>query len=91
MKVDINSVEDGYGGFLNIFILHGLSVIFFTIIKGGGIRMLEFLLIILLLFTFISLTPKSNVFFNYIRIQIKVIGLDVEIKSKEKSAPSNKR
>ena len=53
--------------------------------------MLEFLLIIILLLTFINLTIKSNVFFNYIRIQIKVIGLDIEIKSKEKSAPSNKR
>ncbi|CED94225.1 Hypothetical protein CRIB_1618 [Romboutsia ilealis] len=52
--------------------------------------MLEFLLVILLLLTFISLTIKSNVFFNYIRIKIKVIGLDIEIKSKEKSAPSCK-
>ena len=43
--------------------------------------MLEFLLVILLLLTFISLTIKSNVFFNYIRIKIKVIGLDIEIKS----------
>ena len=51
--------------------------------------MLEFLLIIILLLTFINLTIKSNVFFNYIRIQIKVIGLDIEIKSKEKSAPSD--
>ena len=47
--------------------------------------MLEFLLVILLLLTFISLTIKSNVFFNYIRIKIKVIGLDIEIKSKEKA------
>ena len=52
--------------------------------------MLEFLLVILLLLTFISLTIKSNVFFNYIRIKIKVIGLNIEIKSKEKSAPSCK-
>ena len=50
--------------------------------------MLEFLLIIILLLTFISLTFKSNIFFNYIRIKIKVIGLDIEIISKEKSAPS---
>lgn len=52
--------------------------------------MLEFLLIIILLITFINLTIKSNVFFNYIRIKIKVIGLDIEIRSKEKSAPSRK-
>ena len=51
--------------------------------------MLEFILAILLIFTFICLHIKSNVFFNYIRIKIKVIGLDIEIKSKEKSAPSD--
>ena len=50
--------------------------------------MLEFILVINLLLIFISLTNKSNVFFNYIHIRIKVIGLDIEIKSKEKSAPS---
>ena len=51
--------------------------------------MLEFILIMIPLLIFISLTSKSNVFFNYIHISIKVIGLDVEIKSKEKSAPSD--
>lgn len=52
--------------------------------------MLEFLLVIVFLTTFISLTLKSNILFNYIRIKIKVIGLDIEIRSKEKSAPSSK-
>ena len=51
--------------------------------------MLEFILLMILLLIFIRLTYKSNVFFNYIRIKIKVIGLDIEIKSKEKSAPSD--
>ena len=51
--------------------------------------MLEFILAMLLIFTFIILHIKSNVFFNYIRIKIKVIGLDIEIKSKEKSTPSS--
>jgi hypothetical protein len=51
--------------------------------------MLEFILLMILLLIFIRLTDKSNVFFNYIRIKIKVIGLDIEIKSKEKSAPSD--
>ena len=51
--------------------------------------MLEFILLLLIILTFISLTIKSNVFFNYIRIKIKVIGLDIEIKSKEKSTPSS--
>jgi len=52
--------------------------------------MLEFILSLVLIFTFINLHIKSNIFFNYIRIKIKVIGLDIEIKSKEKSAPSGK-
>lgn len=52
--------------------------------------MLEFILAILLLLVFIKLNIKSSIFFNYIRIKIKVIGLDIEIKSKEKSAPSCK-
>ena len=51
--------------------------------------MLEFILVIMLLLIFTSLTRKSNVFFNYIHIKIKVIGLDIEIKSKEKSTPSS--
>ena len=52
--------------------------------------MLDFLLIIVFLITFIILALNSNIFFNYIRIKIKVIGLDIEIISKEKSAPSYK-
>ena len=51
--------------------------------------MLEFILLMILLLIFIRLTDKSNVFFNYIRIKIKVIGLYIEIKSKEKSDPSD--
>jgi hypothetical protein len=39
---------------------------------------------------FVSLSDKSDVFFDYIRVKIKVIGLDIEIKSKEKSTPSAK-
>ena len=52
-------------------------------------EMLEFILVILLLLVFINLNIKSNIFFNYIRIKTKVIGLDIEIKSKEKSTPSS--
>ena len=44
----------------------------------------------ILLAIIISITNKSNVFFNYIRIKVKIIGLDIEIKSK-KSTPSNSR
>lgn len=33
---------------------------------------------------------KNNIFFECIRIEVKIIGLNVEIRSKEKSAPSRK-
>ena len=52
--------------------------------------MLEFILTMMLIFTFILLNIKSNIFFNYIRVEIKIIGLNIEIKSKEKSTPSGK-
>lgn len=52
--------------------------------------MLEFLLITVLLVIIVSFTSKSNIFFNYIRIKVKVIGFDIEIKSKEKSTQSHK-
>ena len=52
-------------------------------------EILEFILLLLIILTFTKLHIKSNIFFNYIRIKIKVIGLDIEIKSKEKSAPSS--
>ncbi|MGL4773563.1 MAG: hypothetical protein ACRC2K_08380 [Clostridium sp.] len=38
----------------------------------------------------VKLVLKNNLFINYLKISIKFIGLDIEIKSKEKSAPSTK-
>ena len=52
--------------------------------------MLEFLFFAIILTLIINITNNSNVFFNYIRIKVKIIGLDIEIKSK-KSTPSNSR
>lgn len=52
--------------------------------------MLNILLVILLLTVFIIFNITGNIFFNYIRIKIKVIGLDIEIKGKEKSTLSGK-
>jgi len=37
----------------------------------------------------IRLVLKHNLFIYYLKISFKFIGLDIEIKSKEKSAPSN--
>ena len=37
----------------------------------------------------IRLILKHNLFIHHIKIKIKFLGLDIEVKSKEKSAPSN--
>ncbi|EOR28206.1 hypothetical protein A500_00285 [Clostridium sartagoforme AAU1] len=38
----------------------------------------------------ISLILKHNLFIHHLKIKIKFLGLDIEVKSKEKSAPSRK-
>ena len=37
----------------------------------------------------IRLVLKHNLFIYYLKIPVKLIGLDIEIKSKEKDAPSS--
>ncbi|MEQ8156705.1 MAG: hypothetical protein ABRQ25_17825 [Clostridiaceae bacterium] len=37
----------------------------------------------------IRLVLKHNLFINHLKITVKFIGLDIEIKSKEKSTPSD--
>lgn len=37
----------------------------------------------------IKLVLKHNLFIHYLKIKVKFLGLDIEVKSKEKSAPSN--
>ena len=38
----------------------------------------------------IRLVLKHNLFIHYLKISVKFIGLDIEIKSKQKDAPSSK-
>lgn len=38
----------------------------------------------------VRLILNNNLFIHYLKITIKFVGLDIEIKSKEKSAPSDK-
>ncbi|WP_164917143.1 hypothetical protein [Clostridium sp. JN-9] len=38
----------------------------------------------------INLVLKHNLFINHLKIKIKFLGLDIEVRSKEKSAPSMK-
>jgi len=37
----------------------------------------------------IKLVLKHNLFIHYLKIKVKFLGLDIEVKSKEKSAPSS--
>lgn len=52
-------------------------------------------LLFLLILSFVTiyiirLILNNNLFIHYLKITIKFVGLDIEIKSKEKSAPSDK-
>ncbi|WP_238907630.1 hypothetical protein [Clostridium sp. YIM B02506] len=38
----------------------------------------------------IRLILKHNIFIHHLKIKIKFLGLDIEVKGKEKSAPSHK-
>ena len=37
----------------------------------------------------IKLVLKHNLFIHHLKIKVKFLGLDIEVKSKEKSAPSS--
>jgi hypothetical protein len=52
--------------------------------------MLELIIKSIVTIYIIRLVLKHNLFIHYLRISIKFIGLDIEIKSKEKDAPSDK-
>ena len=51
--------------------------------------MQEILLIGIILIILIKVILKHNKDFTYLRIKIKFIGLDIEIKGKEKKHPPN--
>ncbi|WP_027634447.1 hypothetical protein [Clostridium hydrogeniformans] len=51
--------------------------------------MLEMLFIGMMILVLIIITLKNNIFFSYLKITVKILGLDIEIKSKEKSTPSD--
>ena len=50
--------------------------------------MFEFLLICILSTILIVALLKNNIFSSYVRIKVNIIGLDVEIKNKEKKYAS---
>lgn len=51
--------------------------------------MLELIIMSILIIYIIKLILKHNVFISTIKINIKFIGLNIEIQSKEKKHPSN--
>lgn len=51
--------------------------------------MLELTIISILIIYIIKLILKHNIFISNIKINIKFIGLNIEIQSKEKKHPSN--
>ena len=77
---------DGYGGFVH-FTLPGLLV-FSLNSKEVVLDMFEFSLVCILSTILIVVLLKNNIFLSYIRIKINIIGLDIEIKNKEKKYPS---
>ncbi|WP_164917142.1 hypothetical protein [Clostridium sp. JN-9] len=52
--------------------------------------MLELIIKSLVAIYIIRLVLKHNLFIHYLKISVKFIGLDIEIRSKQKDAPSNK-
>ena len=78
---------DGYGGFER-FISLGLLVILYHS-QGVVLDMLELIIKSFVVIYIIRLVLKHNLFVHYLKISVKFIGLDIEIKSKQKDAPSS--
>ena len=78
---------DGYGGFER-FISLGLLVILYHS-QGVVLDMLELIIKSFVVIYIIRLVLKHNLFVHYLKISIKFFGLDIEIKSKQKDAPSD--
>ena len=51
--------------------------------------MLELMIKSIVALYIIKLVLKHNLFVHYLKISVKFIGLDIEIKSKQKDAPSD--
>lgn len=80
---------DGYGGFEH-FILLGLLVNYFTMAKGVVLDMFDTFIKCASIVYVIKLVLEHNLFIHHLKIKIKFLGLDIEVRSKEKSAPSSK-
>ena len=79
---------DGYGGFEH-FILLGLLVIYFTIVKGVVLNMLELIIKGLTTIYIITIVLKHNLFISKLIIKMNFLGIYIEVNGKEKKHPSN--
>ena len=75
-------------GVLNVLSSWAIGDIF-TIAKGVVLDMLELTIKSFVTIYIIKLVLKHNLFIHYLKIKVKFLGLDIEVKSKEKSAPSS--
>jgi hypothetical protein len=58
--------------------------------KGVVLDMFDTLIKCISIIYVIRLILKHNIFIHHLKIKIKFLGLDIEVKGKEKSAPSHK-
>ena len=58
-------------------------------LRGVVLDMLELIIKSFVVIYIIRLVLKHNLFIHYLKISVKFIGLDIEIKSKQKDAPSS--
>ena len=61
---------------------------YFTIAKGVVLDMLDTIIKCASIVYIIRLVLKHNLFVYHLKIKIMFLGLDIEVKSKEKSTPS---
>jgi len=58
-------------------------------LKGVVLDVLELAIKSMVVLCLINMILKHNLFISTIKIKIKFLGLDIEVKSKEKSTPSS--
>jgi hypothetical protein len=63
---------------------------YFTVAKEVVLDMFDTFIKCASIVYVIKLVLKHNLFIHHLKIKIRFLGLDIEVRSKEKSAPSHK-
>lgn len=74
---------------MNVLSSLGLLMNYFTIAKGVVLDMFDTFIKCASIVYVIRLILKHNFFIYQLKVKIKFLGLDIKVKSKEKSAPSS--